>query len=278
VRAVAFAADSEIAIAAVGQLVQAHAFTSGRYERLQTLKGNATAVAVSTSGSYLAVGEDRGSDEFGRIWLHQIGESPAPSNLRNTREIEFPYTTGVFLVAFSPDSQQLAAANEYGSLAVYEVAAALPMRILQMPEPQRRGYYGRCAAFSPDSAWLASAGDRRVVMWNTRTWDERLFEPIHQAPITHLVFSADGRWLITAAADGLVRWDLATGNSSSQPLALNSAAEVRSLVFLGGDQWLLSGAADKRFLLWNWHEAFSLAAAREEVRRNELRRQEELRR
>jgi hypothetical protein len=53
---------------------------------------------------------------------------------------------------------------------------------------------------------------------------------------------------------------------------------VRSLLFMGDDQWLLSGASDKRFLLWNWREAFSLAAARDDVRRDEVRRQEGLRR
>jgi hypothetical protein len=278
VRSVAFAADSEIAIAAVGPLVQAHEFTSGRFERLQSLKGQATSVAVSACGKYLAVGEDRGEGQSGRVWLHQIGESPAPDNVTNTREIEFPYTTPVCIVAFSPDSLQLVAGNEYGTLIVYDVAQALSVRMLYMPEPQRLGYYGRCVAYSPDSAWLASAGDRRVAMWNATTWEERLLGPVHQGPITHLVFTSDGRWLISAAADGLVRWDLATGEPTSPPVALNSPAEVRSLVFLGGDQWLLSGTADKRFLLWNWHEAFSLAAAREEVRKGEIRRREELRR
>src|SRR4030095_10932683 len=105
--AVAFAADPEIAIAAVCRYVQSHQFSTGRFERLQTLKGQETAVAVSACGKYLAVGEDRGENQSGRVWLHQIGESPAPGNVARSREIEFAYLTGVTVVAFSPDSLQL---------------------------------------------------------------------------------------------------------------------------------------------------------------------------
>jgi WD40 repeat protein len=147
VRSVSFAANPEVVVAGVGQFVQSHSFSSGRYERLQTLKGQAAAVAVSTCGKYLAVGEDRGEGQSGRVWLHEIGESPAPSNVTHTREIEFPYTTSVCVVAFSPDSQQLVTGNEYGSLIVYDVRQALPVRMLGMPQPQRLGHYGSCAVF-----------------------------------------------------------------------------------------------------------------------------------
>jgi hypothetical protein len=278
VRSVAFAGDPQHVIAAVGNLVQSHCFETGRFERLQTLKGVATSVAVSRCGKHLAVGEDLGLGKHGLLWLHEVGPAPAPANLARTRSVEFPYLTGVTSVVFSPDSQQVAAASEYGSIGVYDVAQTAPLRILNMPEPQRRGCYGWCIAYSPDSALLASGGDRRVVMWNTSTWQERVLAAMHQGPITQLAFSADGKWLITAASDGLVRWDLSTGEATSRPLPLSSPAEVRALVFVGGDEWLLSGAADKRFLLWNWHTAFAVAAARDDVRREEVRRAEGLRR
>ena len=89
VRCVAFAADSQWIIAAVGSYVQAHHFSTGRYERLQTLKGQATAVSVSSCGKYLAVGEDLGPDKHGHVWLHdrasrlhsRTWSAPARSNL-----------------------------------------------------------------------------------------------------------------------------------------------------------------------------------------------------
>jgi WD40 repeat protein len=80
--------------------------------------------------------------------------------------------------------------------------------------PERlTGHVGRilAAGFSPDSQWLATAGeDQTIRLWRP---DAPREAPVvlrgHEASVTQLDFSSDGRWLISGAYDGTVRqWRL----------------------------------------------------------------------
>ena len=76
-----------------------------------------------------------------------------------------------------------------------------------------RGHVGRilAAGFSPDSQWLATAGeDRTIRLWRP---DAPGAAPVvlrgHEGSVPHLGFSPDGRWLISGAYDGTMRrWRL----------------------------------------------------------------------
>lgn len=258
VHSVAFTPTEDYVVAGFGNLVQIHNIPTGHYDRLQQLEGEAASVAVSSCGRYLAVAEDCGQFEHGRVWLHRFGQIDEQWKIERSHEFEHPYRLAVRGVAFSPDGRCLAACDIGGNLSVYDVATASNLRLLNMPEPQRMGSYGRCAEFSPNSQVLAAAGDRRVVLWDTDSWQQRVLGEAHQSAITHLTWSRDGRWLITAANDGMLLWDAASGEPRCDR-PLDAGQNVRTLLFLGRDDWLLSGTSDKKLLLWNWRQALAAA-------------------
>jgi WD40 repeat protein len=269
VAAVAFAGDPPYVVAGMGDLVQMHSIPTGRYDRLQKLdRGRVTSVAVAPRGDRLAVGGDLGEEKSGCIWLHRLSREGSVWHASDTRVLANPYETAIRFVSFSPEGDLLVSYDDKGALVIYDTEQAAPVRMLNMPEPYVRSHAPRSAAFSPDSRQLAAAGDRRVILWDVVTWRERPFEELHTSPITCLAWSRDGQWVVSASADGLAVWEAASGRACGPLQPLDGASDVRTLLFLGDGEWLLSGASDKRFLLWNWRQVGPLARQQEaELRR-----------
>jgi WD40 repeat protein len=269
VGAVAFTSDPLFVIAAVGDIVQVHSIPTGRYERLHSVQGgHITSLAVSKSGQWLAVADDRGLKRPGSVWLHQVERDGGNWRVKRTQELANPNAAAVRLVAFSPDGEQLVSCDDLGMLVVRRTLEPGSPQTLATPRRTDRLDPKRSAAFSPDSRRLAAAVERRVVVWDAEAWKSREFAERHRQAITSLAWSGDGRWLISAAADGLLVWDASTGEPAGERLRLDGATDIRTLVFLGSGEWLLTGSSDKRFLLWSWRRALPLAwQLPEELRR-----------
>jgi WD40 repeat protein/serine/threonine protein kinase len=157
---------------------------------------------------------------------------------------------GIRGVAFSPDGSRLAAANEDGTIGLFDVAtgAALPGL------PGHEGF-AFSVAFHPHGTRLASAGaDRTVKVWDLTTRQEvfsrRGHEGNHSGVASSLAFSPDGRRLAAGSADGsLAVWDAANGQ---ELLRLRGHERMVMCVAFSPEDGQLLATGDWRGVLRIW--------------------------
>jgi WD40 repeat protein len=112
-----------------------------------------------------------------------------------------------FTAALSPDGKAIALGSS-GRLRVWDLTADKPPRVLS---ENRDGFL--CLAFSPDGTVLASGG-RGIRLWNLRTGEPVRKEFGPREPVESLVFTADGKGLVSAGVDGVSLWDAESGKEA----------------------------------------------------------------
>ena len=156
--------------------------------------GGSHSLALSPDGRWLAVGGDP--------W--QLFDTA-----RRQREFTGTNLYGFGGLVFRPDSQQLALASG-PEIRMLEMASRQMVRIVDRSADQRyeEDYMG--VAFSPDGHGLAYCQkDQTIRLTNFITRLELVMRPTDVA--LSLVFSHDGRFLISGGKGGLDVWDAATG-------------------------------------------------------------------
>ena len=146
-------------------------------------------LAVSPDGLRLAVANDRGEvlcldARTGTLLASHAG--PAP----------------MLAVAYAPDGQVIAAADQEGRIHLLSASDAEPLQVISGDDCDLRSL-----AFSPDGRTLAAAGLSRIVrLWDPSTGEELLALPGHEAQINSLAFSPDGQTLASGDHSGVVRF------------------------------------------------------------------------
>ncbi|MGZ8422554.1 MAG: protein kinase domain-containing protein, partial [Nitrospira sp.] len=216
------------------------------------LSGGSHTLALSPNGRWLAVGG-------------------APWQLFDTARRQLEYTgtnsDAVGGLVFSPDSQQLALAS-VPEIRVLDVASRQTLRIIDRSADQRyrNAYMG--LAFSPDGRGLAYCHkDESIRLTNFIAGSELVVRPDKVGlSVVSLVFSLDGRFLISGTRGGLDVWEAATGMPVAHPSG--HQGEVTSVTVSPDGHLLASASTDQTVRLWDtdsWKELRTLRGHQMEV-------------
>lgn len=154
-------------------------------------------------------------------------------------------------VAFTPDSQLVAAGMSYGVVRLWSATTGEQIRTFQ-----GHRYAVRAIAISPDGTTLASASaDQTLKLWNLQNGQLLRTMPMNAADgmVHTLRFSPNGQRLATATNQNTLQlWDATTGQ---QVRTLVNRATNRypllPLAFSPDGQTLATGDRDNSIKLWN---------------------------
>jgi WD40 repeat protein len=154
----------------------------------------------------------------------------------------------VTCLAFSPDGTQLASADHYGRMLLWDLTADNSEgRLLT-------GHLGavNSVAFNHDGTALASGGaDHDIRIWEdlrgpVTSW----VLPGHASAVLSVVFNNDGTLLASCSADTTVRlWNLAGPGTRNQIIGQHSDMACR-VVFNSAGSLLASAGADRTVRVW----------------------------
>jgi WD40 repeat protein len=251
-----------VAFAATDSTIRIHDLPSGALRETIAGTGAATLLAVHPGGERIATSDGSSIGVWQRSTGGRLLTSPAPSYL--------------YSIGYTPDGRWLAGTAADGGIYLWDTTTgAMARRLEGHSAPATVGFFGA-------NELLATRGwDGTTRTWDLRR-DVPLFDPIEdlivagmagermlfQGPNRNVVvmeiarapgfehitdeeefrgpsqvaLSADGRYLATAADNGLHLWSLATGESMAQ-----LAGRARDVLIIGGD---LFASVDRELLRW----------------------------
>jgi WD40 repeat protein len=198
VRSIAFSPDGKLLAAAGGspQLEgEIKIWDLQSRQVLKTLTGHKDciySIAWSPDGKLIASGS---YDKMVKLW--DVATGKEVNNLRD-------HIDAVFAVAFSPDGKRLASASQDRTVKIWNVATG--KRLYTMSDALD-GLTG--IAFSPSGDQVAAAGyDKTIYVWQLAADDGHLIQSLiaDQDSLLALAWSPDGKTIVTASADGSIRF------------------------------------------------------------------------
>jgi WD40 repeat protein/serine/threonine protein kinase len=147
-------------------------------------KHEVAGLAFSPDGNLLATAGGR--DHNAKLWDAETGK-PVGTPLDSGTSV-----TRIWSVAFHPDGHELALANGFGRVSIWDVERREVSR--EMPDADTPRIYR--VAFGPGGRVLVTAGwDQTVRLWDAMTREPLQVLKGHAGPVWDVAFSPDGRFL-----------------------------------------------------------------------------------
>jgi len=198
VRSLAFSPDGKLLAAAGGppQIggeikiwdVQSH-------QLIRTIEGHKDciySIAWSPDGKLIASGS---YDKVVKLWDAATGKE-----LQNLQD----HIDAIFAVAFSPDGKRLASASQDRTVKIWDLATGHRLYTLSDALDGLTGL-----AYSPSGDRLAAVGyDKTIYIWDLAEADGHLSQSLiaDEDSLLALVWSPDGKTIVTASSDGSIRF------------------------------------------------------------------------
>lgn len=204
-------------------------------------------VAYSPDGRFLAAGDGGGVVTLWDVATRRLLHPPFT-----------PHESVVIGLAFSPDSRYLAVGDFDGNLSLWDVTTGVSVRDVA----NAHDGWTLSLTFTPDGQTLATGGaDGRIQFWDTSALEvggeellrtRRAAIPAHDYWVTSLLYTADGKTLISGSADNTVRfWDTASGAEVGDPITAITA-QVWGVQFYPPDGERTLVTLDSRGTVQRW--------------------------
>jgi WD40 repeat protein len=207
-------------------------------KRVLTLpQSDINSLALSPNGEFLAVGcsvPHPTKYDSGKIVVWEVKTGKVLRSLTASRD------GGVWGIAFSPDSREIAATSGAVTQLWNAKSGALRLSLKGSPSDQ-----SAVVCFSPDGALVAVQSEDlpendNIKIWNTRTGS--LLRTLSDKRVTGVAISPDGKLLVTGGFKELKYWDVASGKLVRTSKGL--LPETFAVVFSPDGKMVASGSSD----------------------------------
>jgi WD40 repeat protein len=209
---------------------------------INTGKSNFLAVAFSPDGKQIIAG---GANYILKLWDAETGKELRTYDGRTPL-----YDSSVSSVAFSPDGRYILTAGYDKAPKLWDVSTGKILHAFAGTSSVfPRSIYS--VAFSPDGRYVVVSDDKPLKLWDVTTG--RILRTFvgHSCPAGSVVFSPDGRHILTGSCDRTVKlWDVETAKEVRT--FIGHSATVSSVAFSPDGRRIASGGSwDKTIKLWD---------------------------
>lgn len=189
-----------------------------------------TAIALNPETTQLATASRDGT---AAVWNIATGQ----------RLFTLKHESAVRHLAFAPDGRTLATAGDDKAVRIWEAASGRALTV--MPHADAAGW----VAFSPDGRRLATLADKSAHLWSLPAGSLLRKLDLDRRP-TRALFSADGRYLVTAGAGTVDQRPATVWNPNSGEILARLAAGDDPVEGIAIDRSLLAVGQSERVTLW----------------------------
>lgn len=203
-------------------------------------------LSYSPSGERLAVvmRQERIHEGFLAEW------NPAERRIEYNQLLRGGFWSLETCPAYSSDGQWLALGGEKELVHVWNTTGKRTVTYYYTNLPPERNADTGPVAWHPTKPILASVlANGAIALWELHHPKEAKIIPAHERTPTHISYSKDGRWLVTAGEDRkVIVWD---GNTHEKLATLAHGCTVYDVAFHPTEKRLVTACADNSIRVWD---------------------------